>query len=125
MFVLVRHTLKHMFYSFYKTGRKLWWPMLLSLFLLVIYAYAEQDNITYSVAWVLGLCSAPFVFKLGNGVISYRYLWPTLLLLVALCFSRSSTLFYFCCCCALLLIWETSLGKRSILVFFLFAAMFT
>ena len=110
-------------YSFSRAAHRLWWPMLLSLLLLVIYAHAEQDNITYAVAWVLGLCSALFVFKLGNGVISYRYLWPTLLLLVALCFSRSSTLFYFCCCCALLLIWETSLGKRSILAFFLLAAM--
>jgi exosortase N len=99
------------------------WPLGYSLAVCLLFAYAEQDNFSWSLSFSLGLAAAPFVFRLGSPALSYRYLWPTLAGLLLLVFMRSSTVFYFCCCGAILLGWEHTVGRRSGLALLLLVVM--
>lgn len=100
-----------------------WWSLLSSLAVAGIYAFAEQENFSWRLAFVLGLVAAPLVLQLRVGQRSFRYLWPSLLLIGSLFFIRSSTIFYFGSGFAILFFWEASIGKRSWLAPCLLAVM--
>jgi len=109
--------------AFSATWSRVGWPLFYSLAVFLLFAYAEQDNFSWSLSFSLGLVAAPFVFRPGTPTLSYRYLWPTLAGLLLLVFTRSSTVFYLCCCGAILLVWERAVGRRSGLALLLLVVM--
>lgn len=99
-------------------------PVILgSLVIIAIYIFSEYDNLSWSLAWGMGLCTMPFVLRLPGEGRSYRYLWPALILMSALLFIRSSTIFYFAASLLLLFLWEFSTGRKSLLPLFLLATI--
>lgn len=103
--------------------QRMGWPAIMSVLVMLGYGYMDYDNLAWRSIYIPGLLCLPLVFSLGSPAISWRYLWPTLGVLLLLCVLRSSTLYYLCCCCAVLLLWESSVGKRGPLPLFLFLAL--
>ena len=94
---------------------------LYSLVILALYLYLDWENAAWEFIYIPGAVTMALVFRLGDSQRSYRYLWPMLAAIAALVVVRSSTVFYFACCCAVLLVWEWSVGRRSVLALLLLA----
>jgi exosortase N len=88
----------------------------LTVFIALLIGVTLRRYLVFDATFVVGLAVLPFCFKiLKEGIFSMRYIFWLLPTLVLAILTHSFTLFYLASVAALLLVWESRIGKLSIL----------